>query len=294
MRKAQVPLGLAVLLLSGFLMGHATPLISQEVRCPFDTGSLRFAGSEVEQAKCLLRPVRPFGRLGGNLDTLPLPLSGLLGQATVPTKTALRAFLRAHNVDEAQIGGSLDGPVSRANNNAREAALAGYFVIHDTSTPNFLDDPFPSNINSADWPFNDFSKYRTVAHVFVNRVGSSATKVDFKAPFRATKLETQVVGIRAKGLFLHVEMIQPRRRDPRGGAQNDALAPDPGFTDAQLDRLALIYVAASVRRGRWLTPAYHAALDAGLANAHDDPQRFNLDRWAERLGALLSSISNPG
>lgn len=282
---------LIVGLLSAVLLACASSLPAQETRCPLDTSSVSFSGSEVEQAKCLLRPVRPFGHLGGNLAALPAPLAGLLGQAA-PSKDALRQLLRARGISEAQIGGSLDDPVSRGNNNNPRSGLADYFVIHDTSTPNFLNDPFPANINSPEWPFNNFSKYSDRAHVYVNRVGASATKVDFRTPFRATKFEVQVIGVRSKGRFLHVELIQPRRRDPRGGAKNDALAPDPGFTEAQLDRLALVYVAASVRRGQWLIPAYHSVLDAGLADAHDDPQRFDLDAWARRLGVLLDSMSS--
>src|SRR5215467_4804284 len=32
-------------------------------------------------------------------------------------------------------------------------------------------------------------------------------------------------GPSSKGLFLHVENVQPRRRDPAGGPKNDAIAP---------------------------------------------------------------------
>lgn len=127
------------------------------------------------------------------------------------------------------------------------------------------------------------------AHVFINRTGKSVTAVNFKTPWRATQYELQTVG--RKGLFLSVELVQPRRRDPSGGASNDAISPVPGFTDAQLDRLALVYVAASVRRGKWLIPAFHACVDAGIPNAHDDPQNFDLNRWASRLDTLLQAIS---
>ena len=36
--------------------------------------------------------------------------------------------------------------------------------------------------------------------------------------------------------------------------------------------------------------AFHAAVDAGLPDAHDDPQIFDLKLWAERLGILLKEI----
>lgn len=68
-----------------------------------------------------------------------------------------------------------------------------------------------------------------------------------------------------KGLFLNVEQVQPRRSDQNASANNDALAPIPDFTDIQLDRLALVYVAASVRCGKWLIPVFHASVDAGYS-----------------------------
>jgi len=283
----QITAILASVLLQGALVNAAN---APTRRWPFDDSAVRFTGTEMEQAKCLLRPVKPFAHLGERLANLPSPLDELIGRDTTISKEAFRRLLRDRNIQESQIGGSLDEPLSRANNNASTAGFALYFVIHDTSTPNLLNDPFPGTINTPAWEFNNFSKYGAVAHVFVNRVGESATKVGFRTPFRATKFETQVLGQRGKGLFIHVEMIQPRRRDPRGGARNDALAPDPGFTEAQLDRLALIYVAASLRRGHWLVPAYHAVLDTGLRNAHDDPQKFDLNAWAGRLKLLLDAV----
>ena len=269
---------------------HASALEAQVERCPFNANSFRFVGSETEQAKCLLRPVGPFGHVDTQLAELPPPFGDLVGKSTTVSKSALRRFLRTRGIDETQLGGSLDEPLSRANNGSANSPSATYFVIHDTSTPNFVNDPFPPNINSLDWPFNSFAKYGRVAHVFINRVGTSTTKVQFRTPFRATKFELQALGVRGKGLFLHVELIQPRRRHPSGGPRNDALAPDPGFTEPQLDRLALVYIAASTRAGRWLIPAYHAVLDTGFSDAHDDPQVFDLSLWSTRLKLLLESI----
>lgn len=87
-----------------------------------------------------------------------------------------------------------------------------------------------------------------------------------------------------------MELVQPRRRDPQGGPKNDAIAPEPGFTPAQLRRLALLYVAASARRGEWLIPAFHAAVDAGIPGAHDDPQRFSLADWATAIESELARL----
>lgn len=250
--------------------------------------------SSVDQAKCLLRQPKIFGNVGSTLTSLPSPLDQLLTKPTIDlNKATLRKYLQAKGIKEADIGGSLDNPVSRANDNDPNAELARYLIIHDTSTPNFGNNPFPNNINEASWSGNSLNNAPQVAHVFINRVGQSVTKVDFKTPFRATKFEMQ--SVQKKGLFLNVELIQPRKCQPKPNQSqcsqpfNDAKSPNPGFTKAQLDRLALVYIAASVRRGKWLIPAFHVVVDIDHGD-HDDPQNFSLDQWATQLNDLLTEI----
>ena len=43
------------------------------------------------------------------------------------------------------------------------------------------------------------------------------------------------------------QQLQPRRAMPGRGWLNDFLAPSPGFSRAQYDRLALVYIVASRR-----------------------------------------------
>ena len=38
----------------------------------------------------------------------------------------------------------------------------------------------------------------------------------------------------------------------------------------------MLYVAASVRAGHWLIPAFHAVLDSYFLEGHDDPQHFRM------------------
>ena len=52
----------------------------------------------------------------------------------------------------------------------------------------------------------------------------------------------------------------------------------------------MLYVLASARAGTWMIPAFHANIDRGIPDAHDDPQNFNLaafdrevGRWANQL-----------
>ncbi|HEX8845876.1 MAG TPA: hypothetical protein VF791_14585 [Pyrinomonadaceae bacterium] len=276
---------------------QSLPASAQDIPCIFDDSSLSYKGTPQEQAKCLLRPVLMGGHLGAALKKLPSPLDKLIGEPLNVDRAALQRYLTEQNISEADLGGLLSDPLSPANTSDPGAPLARYFVIHDVSTPNYLDQPFPPDINDATWMWNDLRRRwvsKKVTHVYINRLGDSVTAVDFKtelpAPNHGTKFARDRLRNKGKGLYLHVELVQPRRRDPQGGPNNDRFAPVPGFTGAQLQRLALVYLAASVRRGEWLIPAFHAAVDIGIPDAHDDPQNFDTNGWANELQALLKSI----
>ena len=247
-----------------------------------------------EQAHCLVRRVLPHGELDAPLAELPPPLEALVGEPTQIPLNALRAYLAAQGIDSREVGGPLVPGVSRAKAGDAAAPLAGYFVIHDTSTPALGSAEFPPDIDQPSWTHNQLERWlegeRSRAHIFIARTGASVTPVDFAEPWRATKFEMQDTLLRRKGLFLHIELVQPRRDDPAGPEANGALAPLPGFTAMQYERLALIYVAASLRRGRWLIPAFHAVLDAGRVDGHDDPQNFRLEDFAQPLAALLEQL----
>lgn len=256
---------------------------------------MQFAGSPVEQARCLLRPVRPRGILGEQLKNLPKPLEKIIGGQVKIKKENLRKFLAANNIAETSLGGFLDEKLSLAKLPDGETVEAIYFLIHDVSAPNYLLKSFPENINDASWTGNDLSIWQNqpVAHVFVSRTGESLTVNDFGQTIKkgwGTKFARDFLKADAKGLQIHVELVQPRRSDPNWFAGNDAIAPEIGFTDRQYERLALLYIAASVRRETWLIPAFHCATDAGIPDAHDDPQNFDLEKFAKNLNALLSKI----
>ena len=67
------------LLLCGF--GTAT---AQNTRCTFNLATLSYEGTAVEQAKCLLRPVKIFANLGPRTDTLPDCAAAMLVDEDVP------------------------------------------------------------------------------------------------------------------------------------------------------------------------------------------------------------------
>ena len=239
--------------------------------------------SATTQAKCLLRPVKKFGNLGEPLTVLPEPLDSIVGQSTAPVLTIdqLKRFLTQKGIADADIGGSLSISLTAPK----------YFVIHDTSDF-FEANDFPANINDATSSINRLSVRvtRPVCHVWINRLGQSATSIVFESSSPPSGTKFGLCNPPDKKSFLHIENIQPRIRDRSVSFNNDGIAPVPGFTDAQLERLALIYIAASARSGRWLIPAYHSPIDLGFQDRHDDPQNFDLNEWAMKLKDLIAQV----
>ncbi len=43
----------------------------------------------------------------------------------------------------------------------------------------------------------------------------------------------------------------------------------------------------------WDGNAFHAAVDAGLTDGHDDPQRFSLEQWADAVESIAVEIGRP-
>jgi hypothetical protein len=266
--------------------------------CQFDPVSLSYAGDPAAQATCLLNPVQPVGRLGPPLKELPRFLAEHVGQpAGLPERARLLAWLAERGLSD-PLGDSLPRAVAYARDGDLLSRPTTYFVIHDTSSPNYGGLAWPRNIDE-DAKLNNLNRYVCAndierAHAFINRGGAILLAHDFSVPWRATKFEmaTNFEGA-LKGLFLHVELVQPRRRHPRYGRGNDFLAPEPGFSRAQYDSLALVYLVASVRAGFWLIPAFHSVIDEGIRNKHDDPQNFVLADFAGSLAGLLDSLKKP-
>jgi len=295
-----------------------------ERSCEFNFTDLSFKGTSLEQARCLLRKVK----FQAKLEDQPLPvfLERIIDQNVQVTKEALRKYLRNKGIGENKIGGSLDDPISKGVSNTSNIT-ARYFVIHDTSDPNLCKvTSFPADINEASWiwgrikwndPGSEHYTNSGQAHLYITRTGETVaprggTRVPqertFNTPWRATSLE--MTNVRSRGMFLHIENVQPRRcndawivdgrckivqvRNKKGELErkctNDNVAPDPGLTDAQLEKLALVYIAASVRRGKWMIPAFHAAVDKGISGAHDDPQNFDLQKWADKICLIVTAL----
>ena len=288
------PFGILTILVL-LLTGGET--LAQNRPCGVDPLTLQFEGTPVEQAKCLLRPNGYGGILGPALAKLPGPLERAVGTKVTLSASKLQKYLASANISESEIGGPLDGSLAAAQLPNGQIVSSMYFVIHDTSTPNLRDEIFPVDMDTDDaWRGNKLAVWMNspVAHVFVARTGVSITATPFSQSVIkgwGTKFARERLKADAKGLQIHIELVQPRRRDPRSSnPDNDLIAPDPGFSKAQYDRLAILYMAASIRRGTWLIPAYHSAVDAGIKDAHDDPQNFDLDRFASSLEHLIRSV----
>lgn len=285
--------GMVTVVLTAVLLvgAHGAAAASVVGRCGFDLDRQAFAGSPRQQAACLLRHVGPGGVLDSAPARLPRRLAARLGRPAHIDRARLARYLEARPA-VAALALRLDDPVSRADNGAPASPAARYFVIHDTSEPFLAGAPFPADIDTSN-AVNELSGYlgpKAVAHLFINRRGEVAVGHDLSEPWRATKLESRVIGLPAMGLFLHVENQQPRRTDPAGPPGNDRIAPVPGLTAAQYDSLALAYIVASVRAGAWLIPAFHAAIDGGIPDAHDDPQHFDLSAFDAAVTRQLAAI----
>ena len=269
------------------MLALAAPTSAEVIgTCQFDRATLTFAGSSAEQATCLLRKIGPLG--AKSAQPLPAILTRLLGSGETPSPAhkgaAIAAFPEPYRDYAA---GYQDKPTAQT-----EAGVPLlYFVIHDTSTPFLGTAPFPRRLNN-DPTINSFTPYladEPVAHIFLNRQGQIWVAHDFSVPWRATKLESRVIGAPARGRFAHIETVQPRRFMPGATSLGQTEGPKPGFSAAQYRMLAALYVYASARAGRWLIPAFHSNVDDGIPDAHDDPQNFELEQFAHELGNLVSA-----
>ncbi|MFM2272367.1 MAG: hypothetical protein RL702_1432 [Pseudomonadota bacterium] len=267
----------------------STSALAEEIgECRFDRETLSFAGTPLEQATCLLRKIELRGEK--KPQKLPKVLVRLMQDGGTPgaeqKSAAIAAFqepYRAYALLHA------DAPVSQT-----QAGLPlAYFAIHDTSTPFYANEPFPRRLD-RDPRVNSFEPYlaggiarEPVAHIFLNRYGQIWPGHEFAEGWRATKLESRVVGPAARGRFVHIETVQPRRFLPGATTRKDTYGPKPGFTGEQYRQLAALYVYTSARAGRWLIPGFHAAIDGGIPEAHDDPQNFDLKRFGREVETIL-------
>jgi hypothetical protein len=260
----------------------------------FDMATMRFTGSAPSQARYLLRHVYYGGKLGDTLESLPKFIDSLmLERVPVITRDQLRKYIAKRNIDSMDIGGNISRPLSQT----KSGIMAGYFIIHDAS--NLMSPPykkFTPIVNSMKWYHNQIWRQKDFkwAHAFINRLGYSITCNDFEKPVYGTKFEKSIqnpdVGDTCVGNFIHIENIMPRRSSRRKRPYNDEIAINPGLTNKQYERLALLYLTASCRKEDWLVPSFHAVIDEGIKDAHSDPQNFELNKWVKAIQKLYYQI----
>jgi hypothetical protein len=249
--------------------------------CRFNVARQQFAGDAAAQLRCLLKRVKVKGA-GADVQAIPVWLTDNVWQATRISPERLQRHL-----DDRQLSSSLTlSPVQVNRQQVR------YFVIHDTSSPEVPGRVLPGNIDTPEYNRRllccAFATVRRKVNLIIGRDGASRATIDWGAPrpSAATKIEVGR-GASARPVFVHVENIQPRAKPAGSWAW---IAPQPGLTPAQEERLALAYVVASVRAGRWLMPAYHFNIDQGLPDGHDDPQNMELQSWTARVEALAAAL----
>lgn len=249
--------------------------------CQFDPIKMSFAGTPEEQATCLLRKVKQKGG-GATIQTIPPWLLQRVGKPVSLKVKQVQLYLDKNQISSTDLGGTL----ALGDTTARR-----YFVIHDTSSPELPNAPvFPTEIDLPNHWTNRLTGWEGVSkkvNLIISRDGRSRTFQDWGAarPKSATKVEVKFNS--ARRAFVHVENIQVRMKPPGSWAWR---APDPGFGASQEQRLALAYIAASLRAGKWLIPAYHFNIDQGLPEGHDDPQNTNLASWVARVEAIEQQI----
>ena len=268
--------------------------------CTWDNTTVRYQGSALEQAKCLLRAVGKGGNVADTEAQLPAHLAARIGQPVAVSRSALRRYLATQGIQETSLGGGLDDPLSTTGSEPAHPAL--YFVIHDTSNILCTREDFPGDSDAPDASWNMAATWESSkqAHLFLTRDGAAYSPQGrtFSVPWRATKHE-MTLGESTRGRFLHIENVQLRRPEveadapltnAEGRCVNDRTAQRPGFTSKQMHLLALTYIAASARAGHWLIPAYHAVIDSSFPGGHDDPQNFDLVAWSQNIDAAVSEI----
>jgi hypothetical protein len=92
--------------------------------CAFDSETLSYAGTPVQQAMCLMRGMDVSRNLLPRLSSLPAPLASRIGQTTgLPSRATLSNYL-AQQDPEGALGDYLWLPVSRAHNNDLDSPMA--------------------------------------------------------------------------------------------------------------------------------------------------------------------------
>lgn len=166
-------------------------VVGSKLSCGFDRQKMSYAGSPVEQARCLLRSVRIRAHLDPPRAHLPDFFERSLVTDTGISRSRLVSYLKTQGTRPNEVGGDTSKGLSLTEAGHR----AAYFVIHDTSSPNYLLKAFPPGIDKPSWKHNQLSsKQAAAAQMYIARTGVSLTALDYGTPWRATRAESCVLG----------------------------------------------------------------------------------------------------
>ena len=247
--------------------------IGQTASAKFNWQELKYEGTKKEQLELLLQKPMFRGWVKHGKPIIDSVFSEMITKPILVTPQMLQNYLLKNNIAYSYIGEEIEKPLASIKNpHTGKPESVKYFIIHDVSFEEPKQFDFPADIDSLSHEANQF-EYRDkvqkrkkvfLANIFINRLGSSKTYVTFEKPCLTTKFERADANknFSLKGLFIGVELVQQRIRSRKVAEYFDK-APEPGFTDQQYERLALIYIIASIRKGDWLIPAYHIVIDGG-------------------------------
>ena len=147
-------------------------------RCAFDQTTLSFHGDGVEQTRCLMRGMDETRNLGAQMAMMPAPLADRVGnEAGLPTREALSTYLSKLDLEWDFAQYLLTCCRCRAPATMMPTApMARYFVIHDTSGPNFGHRAFPEEVDNGNSKINGLNKVQ-----MLRRLGQGACR---HQPFR--------------------------------------------------------------------------------------------------------------
>ena len=134
------------------------------------------------------------------MQSLPPAVANRVGQTTeLPSRAVLADYLSTLGL-EGEFGDFLWSPVSRAHDNDLAAPMARYFVIHDTSGPNFGHRSFPDDIDGGG-KINDLRNFEChdgwgKAHVVISRTGELLLAHDYSIPWRELQNWERPIGLK--------------------------------------------------------------------------------------------------
>ncbi len=218
--------------------------------CPWVVADGAFRGSALEQALCLLAGPDSGASV---LSALPATFDALVGTPCAIAPDRMERFMGFVGVSAEDVGGP-----GFLRTSLSAGKPAEYFVLHGDRVG------------------------ATGCHVRVRADGSSETMHDFFSPLVATQFERKDGGVLARGRFLHVSVAAPSPGRPD--------CSDCADRAAQYRRLALVYLVASRRAGRWLIPVDAGVLDRGYRGGASGPAEFSLEAWGTAVRAAYREL----